>query len=298
MRSAKPLELATRDIRAVRLQSQTDSVAAEWSRILESGADGDLLVIREGDSIDYHRGVLGAVDDNVVRFDLDGELLPVKRSKVHGLVYYQSAGRNLPEPVCRVIDSDGSQWMVRTIRLEDEDFAWTTPLGLEVTRRPAEVARIDFSQGKITYLSDLEPESVVWTPYFGTGKGQPTLSGFFAPRKDRGLDPGPLQLGGKRYRKGLALHSRTKMVYRLPGPCRRFKATVGIDDRVRPQGNVRLVIQGDERVLLETVVAGTDPPMPIDLDVTGVRRLGILVDFGGDLDVADHLDLCEARVAK
>jgi hypothetical protein len=61
---------------------------------------------------------------------------------------------------------------------------------------------------------------------------------------------------------------------------------------------VLLVVRGDDRVLLETAVAGTDPPRAVDLDLAGVRRLAILVDFGGDLDVADHLDLCEARIVK
>jgi hypothetical protein len=197
-----------------------------------------------------------------------------------------------------LIDADGSRWAVRSVRLEGEDFRWMTPLGLEVSRAAAEVVRIDFSQGKIVYLSDLEPESLVWTPYFGSGEEPPALARFFGPREDRGLDPGPLELDGRQYAKGLALHSRTSLVYRLPGRFRRFKATVGIDDRVRPQGNVRLVIRGDDRVLWEAALTGTGPAQPVDLDLRGVRRLGILVDYGDDLDVADHLNLCDARIVK
>ena len=292
------LELPGRDVSTVRLQPQSDSLAAEWSRILESDVDTDLLVIRKADSIDYHRGTIREVTDTTVQFEFDGEILPVKRTKVHGLVYYRPSGRDLPEPLCRLTDAAGSQWVVRSIALAGESLRCTTLLGLEVTRPLAAVARVDFSQGKIVYLSDLKPESVEWTPFFGTGKDLPVLSEFFGPRTDRGLDPGPLELDGKQYRKGLALHSRTSLVYRLPGRFRRLKAIVGIDDRVRPRGNTRLVIRGDDRVLLETDVAGTDPPKPVDLDLAGVRRLTILVDFGDDLDVADHLDLCEARIVK
>jgi len=242
--------------------------------------------------------VIRDVTDKIVQFDLDGELLPVKRAKVQGIIYYQSAGRILPEPVCRVTDADGSCWQARFIGLEGGNLHWTTPLGLEITRPLGEVLRIDFSQGKIIYLSDLEPESRVWTPYFGTASELPSLAEFFAPREDRGLDLGPLELDGKQYQKGLALHSRTSLAYRLPGQFRRFRATVGIDDRVRPRGHVRLVITGDDRVLLETRVAGTDPAQSIDLDIAGVRRLAILVDYGDDLDVADHLDLSDARIVK
>jgi hypothetical protein len=291
-------EVPTRDLSAVRLGPQTDAAAAEWSRILESDLDGDLLVIRKTESLDYHRGVLGDVSDTVVRFELDGELLPVKRAKVHGLVYHRAADRSLPDAVCSITDADGSRWQARSIRLDGDLLRWSTPSGLEITCPSQEVVRIDFSQGKIVYLSDLEPESIEWTPYFGSPQQLPALAQLFAPRTDRGLEPGPLLLDGKPYQKGLALHSRTSLVYRLPGRFRRFKATAGVDDRVRPRGNVRLLIHGDERLLVETTITGTDPPQQLDLDLTGVRRLAILVDFGDDLDVADHLDLCDARVVK
>lgn len=291
-------ELPRRDVRAVRLQPQTDAIAAEWSRLLESDFDGDLLVIRKGDTIDYHLGVLRNVTDKVVELELDGDRLPVRRSKIQGMVYHQSAGRSLPDAVCRITDADGSVWQAQSIVLEDEAFRWTTPLGLEVVRPAVRVTRIDFSRGKIVYLSDLEPESTEWTPYFDSGRKLPAMAEFFGPREDRALHPGTLELDGKPYRKGLALHSRTRLVYRLPGRFRRFYSTVGIDDRVRPQGNVRLVIRGDDRVLLEKTIAGTDPVQAVDLDLTGVRRLAILVDYGDGLDVADHLDLCDARIVK
>ena len=294
----KNLRVATRDVASVRFQSQTETIGAEWSRIRESATEGDLLVIRKNDSVDYLVGQLHDVTDTVVRFELDGEILPVKRTKIHGLNYYRPAKDDLPEPLFELTGRDGSFWPVLSVSFADEMLRWTTPLGIEFDAPLATVARIDFSRGKIIYLSDLEPESVEWAPFFGSGKRLSSVSEFFAPRWDRGLDSGPLLLVGKSYQKGLAIHSRTRLVYRLPGRFGRFRATAGIDDRVRPNGNVRLVILGDDRVLLEITLGGADPPEPIDLDLAGVRRLSILVDFGDDLDVADHLNLCEARVIK
>jgi len=292
------LEIPTQNINWVRLQAQIEPLAAEWSRIVESPVDGDVLVARKGESIDFHKGVLRDVTDAVVSFDLDGELLPVKRPKVYGLVYFHRRAADLPEAACRITDATGAVWAARSISLAADVLQWTTPTGLAVTRPLAEVTRIDFSQGKIVYLADLKPESSSWTPYFATGKQMSARQEFFAPRTDRSLSSGPMELNGRPHFKGLALHSRTHLVYRLPGRFQRFKALVGIDDRVRPNGNVRLVIQGDDRVLLETTVAGTEAAKPVDLDLTGVRRLSLLVDFGENLDVADHLDLAEARIVK
>ena len=52
------------------------------------------------------------------------------------------------------------------------------------------------------------------------------------------------------------------------------------------------------RSMLDTAVAGNDPPKPIDVDVAGVRRLTILVDFGDSVNVGDQLLLCNARISK
>jgi hypothetical protein len=45
-------------------------------------------------------------------------------------------------------------------------------------------------------------------------------------------------------------------------------------------------------------VTGRDKAFPVDLDITGVKRLKILVDFGEEMDIADHLNLCDARLTK
>ncbi len=295
----RSIELPSRAVVAVRLQAHADTSAAEWARLQESEAAGDVLVVRKGNSLDSHRGILREIGLAAVRFEVDGEVLPVKREKVFGVIVYQSAAHNLPESICRLVEANGSTWDAHTLGLDGGQVQWTTPLGLTVKRPLGELAKIDFSQGKIVYLSDLKPESVEWTPYIAAGKPLASWSEFFRPRNDQSLRSGPLELGGKTYKKGLALHSRTTMVYRLPGRFHRFKAMAGIDDRFRPRGNVRLVIRGDDQVLATLTVAGTDEqPQPIDVDLGGARRLTILADFGDDLDVADHLDLCEARIVK
>ena len=107
-----------------------------------------------------------------------------------------------------------------------------------------------------------------------------------------------MRLGGKQFSKGLALHSRTEAVYYLPGRFRRFCAVAGIDDDFRPRGNVRMILRGEGKTLWEATLAGAEQPRAIDVDVTGVRRLTILVDFTGDLDAAGHAILGDARVSK
>jgi len=292
------LDVPVRDVRWVRFGPQTEATARQWSRILEKERKADLLVVKKGDSLDENQGVLRSVAEDTVQFELDGELLPVKRERVYGLVYHQASGRELPRTLCTIREAAGPAWAAQSLAANRGQLEWTTPTGLKLARPLAALSRIDFSHGKIVYLSDLKPESAEWVPYFAMAGGSAARAGLFAPRQDRSLASGPLAVEGMQYPRGLALHSRTTLVYRLPESFRRFSAVAGIDDRVRPRGQVLLVIRGDERVLWNSPVAGTDPAKTIDVDVSGVRRLTILVDFGDDLAVADHLDLCEARLIK
>ena len=75
------------------------------------------------------------------------------------------------------------------------------------------------------------------------------------------------------------LHSRTKLSYRLTRAFDRFAALAGIDDRYRSEGDVTLTISGDGKQLLSEHLTGSRQ-VQIDLDLRGVRRLEILVDYG------------------
>jgi hypothetical protein len=291
------LETPTSIVRTVQLQQPSPALAAEWARLLGMNADSDLLVVRKNDSLDYHKGVLHDVTEDAVRFELDGEVLPVKRSKIYGIAYRHGVPQNRLPAICRITDAAGSQWSVRSLSLP-EKLQWTTPAGLDVAQAVDKIVQIDFSGGKIVYLSDLKPESVRWTPYFGPGKPPAAVEQFYAPRYDRNFDGGPLLLSGTPYHKGLALHSRTEIMYRLSGPFSHFRAVVGIDDAVRPSGKARLTVRGDDNVLLDAVIAGSEAPRNIEFGLAAVRRLTIVVDFADSLSTGNDLLLCNARLSK
>ncbi len=289
------LEAPISAVESVRLQD--DSLSAQWARLTEGGAAIDLLIVRTNGSLDSHQGVLHEVGEDTIGFDIDGEILPVRRSKVYGFVYRHGAGQAPPPPICRVSDAAGSRWAARSVNLADE-LQWVTSAGLSVSQPLENILRIDFSRGKLLYLGDLEAESSIWTPYFGGRRPLPALRKFYAPRFNRGFDGEALMLDGAKYDKGLALHARTELVYRLPEGFSRFRALVGPDDSKNSAGKARLIVRGDDRVLLEADFAGDDKPKAVELDVAGLRRLTIMVDFGDRSGAGARLLLCNARIVK
>ena len=302
-----------RSVQSTRFKPQDADVVRQWSEIEKSDLKGDVLVVRKtvpGDaaggapttSLDYLEGVLHDVTDAAVQFDFEGKRVEIPREKVEGLIYFHPPGRELPEALCTVADSVGSQFNATTVRLAGESLELTLVSGPVVTLALASLRQLDFTAGRIVFLSDLEPASVEWNSYLDVNRTLPSLARLFHPRADRSFSGSKLKVRVNRrteeFAKGLAIHSRTNLVYRLPAGVLRFQALAGIDESVRAGGNVRLVIRGDNQVLLDETVSAEAEPVPVDVDVTGIERLKILVDFGENMDIGDALHLCNARLTK
>ncbi|HEY5312749.1 MAG TPA: NPCBM/NEW2 domain-containing protein [Pirellulales bacterium] len=280
-------------VASVRFHDQSADVARQWTEILRAGRTDDVLVVRKQDSLDALTGVIGDVGAEKVPFTLGDETIQVKLAKVEGLVYARPADAQPLQPAfCTLSDASGTRLAAHQVVIDDDRARVTSPSGLKLDMPLDRLEQVRFN---VQYLSDLAPERIVYTPLLGSSQATKADRAFFAPRLNRGLEPGSLRLGDRSYAKGLTMYSRSEVVFRLPGAFGRLVALAGIDDAVRPGGNVRLSIYGDNRLLVEEVLTGRDPPRKLDVDIRGVARLKIVADFNGD-EVADHLDLCEARI--
>jgi hypothetical protein len=308
----KAITVPTGSVHSVRFQSQNEDVVRQWDEIENSDLRGDVVVVRKSVedattgvptySLDYLEGVLSDVSNAAVQFTFDADRVDVPRTKLDGLIYFHPPGRELPGTLCSVIDTGGSQFNAKTVRVEEDQLNLELASGVGHTMALTSLRKIDFSAGRIVFLSDLTPSTVDWSSYLDVSRTLPSLARLYHPRSDRSFGGGKLRLKvGRRleeYAKGLAIHSRTSLIYQLPSGMRRFQAIAGIDESVRTGGHVRLVIHGDNQELVNEIVAVGQEPIPIDVEVTDVRRLKILVDFGEQLDIGDSLHLCNARVTK
>lgn len=306
------LSMPARQIAAVRLQPLDAAVAAQWHDIRDQNLASDVLVVlnRDGKSLDYVEGVLGDLTPEKIEFTLDGEPIRADRANVAGFVFFRSQRRAEAEPRCVIHGRTGLRANVSHVRLTDGVLHLTTAGGVTLDWPLEDIHLADYSAGKLVYLSDIEPASERWTPLVGLPAGATFAAEYGQPRRDQSAFSGPLTLTlqdtaspaaldhTRSFNKGLAVRSRTELVYRLPARFRRFVALAGIEPATSASGNVRLAIHGDDRLLLEIEIAGDQTPLPIDLDIEGVKRLKIVVDYGQNLDTGDWLNLCDARIVK
>jgi len=281
------LKLPLATIHSVRFAPPDAKVDSAWKQLLARTSKKDQLAIRKSDVLDYLDGVIGSLDETTIKFQLDGDDVPVKRERVFGMVYSKrevSTGKT-----AATLDlTTGDRLSARTVAWQGE--AWKVKLvsGIELSVPMASVQIVDYTLGKITYLSNLEPRDVKYTPFFEV---------VWEYRRDRGIDSHPITFGAKSYAKGLSIHSWTVLKYRIGGDYRRFQTIAGIDERFR--GNVDLTIKGDGRVLFKGPARIDQPPQPLDLDVSGVVELEITVGYGEDeLDIGDWLQLADAKLIK
>lgn len=304
------LQFPAQLVRGVKFRKQDEALQRQWDEIAASNASADRLVVRRSSAegadaatttviLDQLEGIVHGVDARAVSFEYEGDKLQVPLEKVEGILFRHRPSGNLPDPVCRLRDSLGGEWQAKELRLNNGQISVVTVAGVRGRIPWQQVVEIDFSRGNVTYLSDLKAESVDWRPYLSTAVTPPALAKWFAMRHDKAIDGSVLTLAGQSFEKGLCIHSRTLITYRLTKEYRRMQAVVGIDERFRGPGNLKLIISGDSRTLLDRDVRGNDPPFEMDLDISGIRRLKVLVDFGEDRsDAGDHLLLGNARLTK
>jgi hypothetical protein len=308
---ADTLTIAKRQIAAVRLQPLDAALVEQWDDIREIKPDADILVmLNEGQSLDYIEGVIGDVSPEKIAFELDGTTRKIDRNKVAGFVFFRRAEAQQPEPRFVIQGRSGLHANVASAALVEDVLRITMVGGTKLEWPLTDIEVADFSAGKLMYLSDLEPAVKSSTPLVALPDGTSLAGKYAEPRRDRSAYGGPLTVasgddlasvtnaGVQTFQKGLAVRSRTELVYRLPAGFRRLNAIAGIDPVTRAGGHVRIEILGDDRPLLSTDISGSDAPRTIDLDIAGVKRLKFIVDYGKNLDTGDWLNLGDLRIVK
>lgn len=269
----------------------TDSAEGKqrFIELISSGVEADVaqIVGRDGKVADVN-GKANSFSNDKLSFEFDGKARSVDRNRLAGLVF---AGRKSAETkgAYQVVQLAGGESISGSwTGLNDNAISITTSWGDTIEIARASVKKVSTRNGKVVYLSDLDPAKVVQVPYFDR------LLPF---RRDSGLTSGQLKVNGVSYPKGLALHSRTVLTYTIGGEFATFKAVLGYEDTQGRRGRTACRILGDGKELLALPDFRADgQPQPLEFPVEGVKELTIEVDFGMDEDVGDRVVLADPRL--
>ena len=107
-----------------------------------------------------------------------------------------------------------------------------------------------------------------------------------------------ITIGGVHYNRGFGSITTAVFPFSLNGNGRRFTAEVGADDRANKDIPMKFYVVGDKKVLFESgAMRVGDRAKKIDLDLTGIQRLGLLVtdDIGGLKNKMTYCDWANAK---
>jgi len=276
------------------MRSGHDSSAqAAWKTSLARKEKRDSLILKTGDN---QQRLLGTVldgneaGDRINFEDEKGAKNPYPLARVVGLIFNQPPRDVIPPTICKVIDVFGNTLVATAIDFEGSGAKVTTVSGAIVTYPSAiALARLDFSQSNVTYLTTLTPTVVA---------PEDLTELFLTYTVDKTRQAKPLQLASKTYPKGLCIFGGVSLTYKLGGDFREFKALVGIDDSIEvANSKVKLSIVADGRTLFTQVIGRKDKPRELALDVKDVKELRIVVEQDEPF-YANCVNLCEVRVQK
>jgi len=268
---------------AVRPNGGGGAAAAQWQAAIPEGASSDLVVVGSEASHEFVECAITAVSPETVTVILDEETIPVKRTKVIGMQWLRT-------------DAGAAQGRLAVAvaggQLRGDRVEWS-PDGLVVDgelRLPASMlSGVDYASGRTVGLATLAAEKVVVEPWFGgLGRGD-GLEAFFAPRAIA-----PQVTTGRpdaAARSSLLMRPRTVASWRLPPDGRRFRTVLIPAGGPQAADPVIVAVAVDDRELFRkqvdgsaAVAAESGPPdaigIPVDVDITGGRRLTVTVDFG------------------
>lgn len=270
-------------------------VPADRPAGLTAGAGTDRLYWRRQSGLDRVDGTIESFAEDGVTFEsvLGSKTFPW--DEIAGLFvaeFEDLAGDDADAAGVRVaVDLvDGSRLRGRLVALDGEGCALQFGGSRGITLPIASLSEIVVDDGRIAFLSDLEPTLVEESSPFGDDLGMR-----WPHRMDRAVGGGPLIAGGLRYSRGIGVHAPSRLTWTLDGDWTELRGAVAIDDSVLllpHQGSVvfRVLLDGEPAWSSGTVRGGQAPRPLSGLDLTGKRELTLEVDMDTKFHVADRAD--------
>ncbi len=266
-----------------------DDLDALLDRVLHARGESDRLILDNGDEV---TGLIELLDGDKLKVKGNVGLLEVALRRVVAVVFnpalrQKAAGQATATWVGL---SDGARLPIARLKLNGDLLKLTTQAGATWKATAKDIVFVMPLAGRAVYLSDIRPSDYRFLPY---------LDLKWNYQADRNVTGGLLRCSDRLYLKGIGVHSAAGLTYELDRPWSRFEAETGIDDSTAGRGSVgfRVFVDG-KQTYASGPVRGGEAPRHVSVDLTGAKRLNLLVDYGEAGDVMDHADWLEARLVK
>ncbi len=308
--SGVSLKVQMKDLKFVLKDAHDKKILDQWQPIIstKNRAFDALIVVNKDDKdrqLNVLDGTFGDIDDEqkTISFVLSeaNSRKDVPFANIHAFIFARGPLVNALPQLFRLQDVDGNTVPVAQVSRKDAGYTFTT-VGLVKIDYPAEaLVKLDFSKGKLTYLSDFEFKEKF---NYNLEENQERAKLIFGPVKDKNMNrSGPIRIHGNTYKKGLAVHAYTELNFDVKGEYEWFNTIVGFDDEISGvTTSVIVEVFGDGKELKSVKLdrAADKEPKKLEVNIKDVSQLRIIVRRGQaqSLDFGCGIELGDARVNK
>ncbi|MGD9723351.1 MAG: NPCBM/NEW2 domain-containing protein [Pirellulales bacterium] len=271
--------------------SAADARTAFDKQLAAPTAEDVVFVVGRDKKVAQVAGSVRRMDNEQLVLRFGGEDRAMNRDRLAGLVF--AAHPKLPSiegPYQSFVLAAGQSIEGRWTGWDGASLKIETPWNATWTIPHKSLAEIRTRNGKLVFLSDLDPVTVEETGYFGR---------VVSWARDTGFDGQPASLKGKQPAHVIAMHARSVLTYDLSGQFATFQATLGLDDSGVNRGRVacRVLVDGRELFAEPDLQGGTEP-IKVNVTLEGAKQLTLEVDFGENADVGDRVLWAEPRLLR
>jgi NPCBM/NEW2 domain len=262
----------------------------------------DAVTLTNGDRL---TGKLTDLDRGSLAIETRGSLAKAPLSRVEAISFSRRSAKTQDEPFPSVAQKgmrtlviglrDGSEVYANEIRADEKSTDIGLANGVKLKSDSADdVIAIQLLKGLVDYLSDLEGADY---------RGVPYLSVKWLFTRDRNVLGEPIVVRGKRYWKGIGMHSAARLTYRFDGDYRRFDSAIAVDDSAKGRGSVTFgayVLRDGKwgEAFKSGIVRGNEDAQAVSVDLSGAKGLTLTVDFADRGDELDHAVWLDARLVR
>lgn len=299
------LQLPLSAVRGIVFQPSLDPRVRDrrFEQLLATKGANDVVLFDNGDvlhgSLSEFEAASGENPYDAIRVVAQGRPVRIETSKLAAMIFNPALVE--PPPVSPpgafwLGFADGSLLSVTKLQAEGGNVRLTVAGSIELAADTAiwqELTYIRPRGERLVWLSDREPVGY---------KHVPLLDASWPLGVDRGLAGGRMRSGGQVFPKGIAMHSTSRVAFDLDGKFRRIEADLAIDEAAGSLGSVqfRLFVFDAagawKPAFASPVIRGGERPVPMSVDVSGAKRIALIVEAADRGDVGDHADWLDARL--
>ncbi len=271
----------------------TEDPDSFFRRFTEQERTADVVVRTNGDRIEGTFQTLDAEKGCVLRTETRDVQVPWRELS---LLAFRTGRLSKPKTTklhYHAVLTNGSRIQCTAMTLDEKGpFVGKTFFGSSVLIPRESIVLLQVRNGPVDYLSDRKPTSYRHQSFLGPS--WPLVA------DGSGLGKS-IVLGDQVYDKGLGLHTQSETRFALDGQFSWFEALVGMDPAAGSKGRAKVAVLLDGKrhdVHGDKDLRVQDDPVPVRLNVQGVREMTLLVEFGVLGDVQGHTLWANARLWK